>query len=564
MPSGGADFPGVSSASPDGSCKYAPESLGTSSVLSMIPTDILWMLVEFLAPSDIVCCFSVSRAWRDAFGNPLILLRVLKRCFPLAREARSLRQDGAFDKPRASTTDGAYIRAIFSRVACRYYHLSRGKPRSIHKFGLCEGLGPTGDREFFPVQPWACHASQIMEVDWNFPEAFWTYEDGLLVYPSAEYHQFILMDLESAVYNPIIIPFTISGKVIRRVRLRFQVLVIEWAETSAFHWLDDIDGVHRHFACAYDLTRIDPCGTENNHLGKDDESNRAWRVTLRNEWKIMFLGHPLNERDRFYSSHTKTHYAIYIWQPNRSLYTADEDAPIESLMVWDISAPSKYRPSLDPTGRIKEQLLSETAGRKGDDNAGPHVVSRFSFRELNFFLVRQRGLPGLQRLEITDDGQSIEITECILDQFTLHYDPHYDPATWNADVHTVTIPVNGVGPCWWRKTPDLFGPYRGNSSLRSSHPLTAASNGRDNGNEPWFTVISEAADRDAQVYFRFYFLPSLMPNLHRALSIRTPSTYLSANMPDFYPLLAKGKIRGNERFLVGEDYTGRLVIYRFD
>src|SRR5699024_8326598 len=153
-------------------------------------------------------------------------------------------------------------------------------------------------------------------------------------------------------------------------------------------WLNDSDGVHRHFASSFDV---------------EEDSTGGWRVIPRNEWKIMFLGHPLSERDRFFSSHSKTHYVIYIWQPNRSLYTADDDAPIESLMVWNISQPSSYRPSLDPTGCL----------RVPSQDTGPEQVTRLGFRELGFFSVRQRGLPAIQRLEVTDDALAIEITETI-------------------------------------------------------------------------------------------------------------------------------------------------------
>ena len=517
--------------------------------ITLLPEDIFWMLFEYLAPIDIVCCLSVSRAWRHAFRNPSILLHVLKKCFPLAREVRKLHEDGAFEA--GYYIAGEDMGTLFCRVACRYHHLTRGKPRSVQKFDLCEDFGEaTGEREFFPVPPWESHASQMIRVDCHYSEAFWAYEEGLLVFPSADDHQFVLIDLESGTDNVAVVPFSITGKVIRRVRLRQRVLVIEWAESSAFHWLNETDGVHRHFACAYDVARND-----------DDET--AWRVTFRNEWKIMFLGQPLSSRDRFYSCHTKSHYGFYVWQPNRSLYTADDDAPIESLTVMDISTPSMYRPSLDPMGRIKEQLCSDAeCPRKGRDNGGPRVVSRFSFRELDFFLVRQRGLPRIQNFEITDDGLSIQVTESVLTMLPVH--PLYDPNAWLAVVHNITFPVSGIGPCWCRRTSEVFPPYRGNSSLRSSRPLTAASNGYDNGNEPWFTVISEAADRDARVYFRLHFLRAHLPDLHVGLSIRTPSTCLLARMPDFYPLVAKGKIRGNERFLVGENYMRQVVVYRFD
>ncbi len=70
-------------------------------------------------------------------------------------------------------------------------------------------------------------------------------------------------------------------------------------------------------------------------------------------------------------AHTATHYAVYFWQPNRSLY---QDDPIEQLAVWDISSPSPYRPSEDPTGDPRPRTESPPPGPIGlwrGMNGGP-------------------------------------------------------------------------------------------------------------------------------------------------------------------------------------------------
>jgi hypothetical protein len=112
---------------------------------------------------------------------------------------------------------------------------------------------------------------------------------------------------------------------------------------------------------------------------------------FRNEWKIHFLGMPLNSRDRFFSSHTRTHYAMYLWQPNRSAW--GEDDPIEALAIWDISSPSPYRPSEDSTGEAKPS----------EDLEGPKVLRRFSFSDLGFYSIRQRSTPVLRGLELDEN-----------------------------------------------------------------------------------------------------------------------------------------------------------------
>ncbi|KAL4979489.1 hypothetical protein BDW66DRAFT_103383 [Aspergillus desertorum] len=503
-----------------------PDSLDFRELdLPLLPRELFWMILDHLGSSDIVRCRRVSRLWNEAFGDPANLIPLLKKLFPLASEVRELYGN---QSRLEDLNNKEHWRSLFDRVASRYDHLSRGKPSSIQRLKLCEEFGISGEREWFQVQPWDIHASHLMQrVDLPFSESFWSYEDGLLVYPSADNNCLVLMDLDSG--REFMVPFIITGKVIRRVRLQRQVLVVEWAEPKAFHWLNDSDGVHRHFASSFDVSK----------------ASSGWSITFRNEWKIMFLGHPLSERDRFYSTHSRSYYAIYIWQPNRSLYTADEDAPIESLSIWDISRPSSYRPSLDPTGRLRAE----------GENSGPFIASRFGFRELGFYSVRQRGLPGIQWLNITEDNQSIEIFE---NSCTGPVDRFVGPAEWTSQVRVTSIPVNGYGPCYRRNLDLILPPYRGNSSLHAS-PLTL-----EVCDEPWYTTISESWDRKAQVGFCLHLSQATWPfDLKASLSIRTPSSAITLKHADIFELTGKGKICGTERYLLGENGNRELLIYRF-
>ncbi|KAL2823165.1 hypothetical protein BDW59DRAFT_99879 [Aspergillus cavernicola] len=496
--------------------------------LPLLPRELFWMILDFLKPKDIIRCRRVSRLWNEAFRDPANLIPLLKKLFPLASEVKELYASTAHEL-LLDSRDRNDWRSLFDRIASRYDYLSRGKPRSIQRYKLCEEFGVSGEREWFQVQPWDIHASHLMQrVDLPFSESFWSYDDGLLVYPSADHSCLVLMDLVSD--RKFMVPFIIIGKVIRRVRLQRQVLVVEWAEPKAFHWLNDSDGVHRHFASSFDVTN----------------TSSGWSITFRNEWKIMFLGHPLSERDRFFSTHSQTHYAIYIWQPNRSLYTADEDAPIESLSVWDISKPSAYRPSLDPTGRLRQE---------GEDS-GPHIVSRFGFRELGFYSVRQRGLPGIQWLNITEDNQAIEIFENLC---TGPVDRFVGPAEWTSQVQATSIPVTGHGPCWRQNLDLVLPPYRGNSSLQASF---LSFNVCD---EPWYTIISETVDEKAQVGFCLHLSQATWPfDLNASLSIRTLSSTITLKNSEIFELTGKGRICGTERYLLGENGNRELVIYRFD
>jgi hypothetical protein len=120
-------------------------------------------------------------------------------------------------------------------------------------------------------------------------------------------------------------------------------------------------------------------------------TGQAKLITNSNEWKIHFLGMPLNSRDRFYSTHSSSHYALYLWQPNRSAW--GEDDPLEALAVWNISSPSHYRPSEDPTGK----------GKPASESEGPKVIRRFSFADLDFYGIRQRSTPALRALELDEN-----------------------------------------------------------------------------------------------------------------------------------------------------------------
>ena len=486
--------------------------------LAFLPRDLFWMILAYLEPHDIIRSRRVSRAWHEAFSNPSILLPLLKQEFPWTKEVKALEQE------IADPTQG---RRLFDQVAARYDHLGRGKPRSIKKYRLCDAFGTSSQREWFPVQPWESHSShQTGIVDTRFEEALWTFEDGLLVYPSEESQSLMLLDLETD--RQFMVPFIIHGRVVRRVRLQKRLLVIEWAEPLAFHWLNESDGVHRHFASSFDVIE-----------GED----QVWSILPRNEWKIMFLGHPLSERDRFFSTHSSTHYVIYMWQPNRSLYTADEDAPIESLFVWDISKVSSYRPSLDSSGRLRGETPEDA----------PSIVARFGFRDLDFFDIRQRGTPSISRLSITDDSQAIEITDNLLMRIEGHGPPEPDGLRMCV---TTSIPIIGNGPHGRTLQDDMLPVYRGNCSLQADF-FDFANVYADS----WTDIIAQVSEPDVDVGFCLHFAPNDPHHKTVNLTVWTPDRHETRSNVDFK---GRGKICGCERYLVGENTARELVVYRFD
>ena len=263
-------------------------------------------------------------------------------------------------------------------------------------------------------------------------------------------HPFRLLDL--ATRQEYRVPFHSSNKIVRRVRLADGVLIFEWCEELPYHDLNDREAVHRHYTTAFDVIRersvpddvseqvsssstSQPTGTikakdKTWHLpnGKQESARPdtlpppwTWKITFRSEWKMHFLGLPLNRTDRFFSAHTSTHYALYVWQPNRSPW--GEDDPIELLTIWDISSPSSYKPSEDPSGRqrpddlilnislsgIHPQPAPVPANNAKDAGCGPRLIRRMTWRDLEFYGIRQRTTPKLRGLSL--DCYNVYIVE---------------------------------------------------------------------------------------------------------------------------------------------------------
>ncbi len=139
----------------------------------------------------------------------------------------------------------------------------------------------------------------------------------------------------------------------------------------------------------------------------------------------------MNSRDCFCSTHSATHYALYLWQPNRSAW--GEEDPIEALAIWDISASSPYRPSKDPTGRDKPMI----------EVGGPKVIRRLSFADLDFYKIRQRSTLVIRNLELDENHVYVieEDHRWLVGQQAGHQLPRLHR------VKSIGIPF-GFGPRW--------------------------------------------------------------------------------------------------------------------
>lgn len=364
-----------------------------------LPRDLFLLVVAHLSARTVVLCRRVSRSWHGAFADPDLNLQLIKWHFPRCREMRVAYLAGALGGPGPAGTEEVHDTAdergqqrhddrgsgddakvvwspdwtvTFATVARRYHHLRTATPWTIEaiKLGSTE-QGPS--RMFYPVAIW----DRFLRLDdktapFHYPDPAWSYsqDDGLLVYHSAALEDtagvdeqtapcpWRLRDLETG--EQVVVPFPQGeDRIVRRVRLCDRVLVLECCEREAYHQLNDREECHRHFVTAFDVVW-------EGRGGATAGGETTWAVKPRCQFKTHFLGFPLNRHDRFFSAHTATHYAVYVWQPNRSLYNDD---PIESVIVWDISA----------------------AGR-------PRTIRRITWDTLAFYGVRQGATPTLRSL----------------------------------------------------------------------------------------------------------------------------------------------------------------------
>ncbi|KAK6865786.1 F-box domain protein [Apiospora arundinis] len=562
--------------------------------LTDLPQDVFLLIITYLSAQDSIACRSISRAWHDAFTSEGASLVLLRWHFPRSREARALDLGSRSPDPRRESTA-----AVFAKVARRYHHLRQAKPRLVEKIDVVQEA--THRHLHRGVAPW----DRILR--WNdnkaifqYSDPTWCMDDGLLIYPGLDGGQYVAYDLETQ--RRFQVPFDNTDKIVRRVRLACGVLIIEWCERAPYHQLNEREVVHRTFATAYDVQRArshssQPSLSSSSSLRRppklaivrsSSDDSSAWSIVFRSEWKIHFLGLPLNATDRFFSTHSGTHYALYIWQPHRSPW--GDDDPIEQLAVWNISFPSAYRPSLDPAG-IK----------RPDADLGPSVIQRLTWRELEIIGLRQRHTPAIRELALDENN------------IYIHEEEHRWLAGAQSSIfpprhHTVRctgFPLVGFGPIWYDECcadGDVhmsFCPRSGSTAGLSSADADSEADVADNavpsllpltsyrgstwpGYAPcWrheefpYLTVSDMKDALAGVRvvarqcfmveaLSVFVMPRISIEAEEDADVDTdenPEARFADEM--WTELMGKGRIYGDERWVVGEDAEGRITIVRF-
>ena len=423
--------------------------MGTVLDLPDLPTDLFLMITRYLDPIDFIRYRLVSKSWHREFTDESFLREILVREYGKARDVRALlKLEVKNIEKRPSGDDFDQFqdvwRKTFDRVQARKLALKSGKPRSVTKLDLRNGLtnllrSQTGIRDHrVPVFPWdryrkSSRGGTIHENVWqeelvptDLLETEWTYDSGLLVYADVfEIQSYVLLDVEQDTMS--IVPFDIKDRIVRRIRLKHGLLVFEWAEKEAYHKLNEHEDVHRHYVTAFDVKS-----------GKDSFPwLTQWEITFRSEWKLHYLGFPLSAQDRWLSDHSTTHYAVYIWQMNRSAW--GENEPIESLLIWDISQPSSHLPSDDKSGGSQVPVA-------------PRLVKKLSYLDLDVLTLRQRDTPFLRKIALDGNTCLYFFEEGCNREMGSHVGYGYEAGRRNPrDVvweRIIGIPVLGHGPRW--------------------------------------------------------------------------------------------------------------------
>lgn len=554
-----------------------------------LPYTLFLKIFCLVPPHEIVRSRQVSKALRDSLTSQALSMSLILAFFPQAREARILRGLAmGEDCPEMgdnslNTTDWA---TVFARLARRYRHLSQGKVWRQHEIVIRNDLQASHG-----VKPWnrLLHGHNLW-ADFHHWDPFWTCapDQGLIIYPAANSESLDLLEFRARdieMGDECVVPFRISGGSLIRVHVSDGVLL--------FAFVTKFLAGFRIFIEAFDVEMEQPILPQlnSNPNNKVREKRLSQRVfSSRGRFQIFSsMGRPLGHEGRSFCTHNSTHFALYNWFPTTDPAFVAVN-PLEELIVWDIGSPQQGpRPERSEPRRT--------------------LTHRTSF--LQHLGLSQKFTPRLRRLELDkvtqdhDTGSSCGHVYLVEDDHDLLVGPHSGPSSGLGHcVQSTGIPLSGVGPMWKEmclgKAPDTSMNF---SRLHSfSHARYAARGSArwqriqrghiafhdscSSGPQCWrhesfpYITLSQAHDTAAGVRFKasqFFgrkvitvsFPPGIYP-YHSDKRPETPCESHSLMNEDvsffwgrFDSLMAKGRIYGDERWLIGEDKNGHLNVLRF-
>jgi hypothetical protein len=211
-----------------------------------LPSDVFLLIIVHFSPAELIRSRRVSKSFHAAFTESGLCHQLLLQHYPRARELRV-----------NATEEQANWADKFQKVAARYHHLKAGSPRSIETLAVGKSFVVPKWATFYPVATWQQHLQfEEKTALFHYPDTLWTYDEGILIFPSAEMQQYALYDLEAG--TMVGIDIGPENKVVRRIRLKEKVLIVEWCEQDAYHQLNENEIVHRHFASAYNIFQEPP------------------------------------------------------------------------------------------------------------------------------------------------------------------------------------------------------------------------------------------------------------------------------------------------------------------
>ncbi|KAI0430933.1 hypothetical protein F5Y09DRAFT_306206 [Xylaria sp. FL1042] len=514
----------------------------TISDITDLPHDVFLLIISYLSPTESVLCRRVSQSWNAAFTSDDVSWNLMRWHFPHVREMRNA----------AGGADRSAWAHVFLEVARRYFYLRSARPRLIEKIDIGSQRHGSAFQEVEPWHRWLRWNNNV--ASFQHRDLSWCLEDGLLIYRDHAFGGYVAYDLEMG--HRFSVPFDGVGKTVRRIRLAHNILVIEWCEREPYTTLHNREDIHRHFATAFDVQRSTEPGPA--------DAPGSWEIRFRSEWKIHDRGLSVPVRDRFFSAHTATHYVLYLWQYYEP---SGNEGPVEQLIVWNIEDASSYRPSEDPSG----------ARIPGPTQPQPRIIKRFTGDTLEFLGIRQGDTPVLR--------------EVLLDEANIYV--HEEAHRWLAGQHSwplpprnhyvraTGIPLSGIGPAWFDECcadGDIHMSFcpRAGSAARFGDSFTGRFDGTWAGRAPcWrheefpYLTVSDMVDSPAGVRIvarQCFILEALSAFVLPKISLRAESDYRhEVRFADdmWKELLGKGKIVGDERWVVGEDKDGNITIVRF-
>ncbi|KAI1115213.1 hypothetical protein F5Y14DRAFT_411519 [Nemania sp. NC0429] len=513
--------------------------------LTSLPLDVFLLIISYLSPADTIRCRRVSRSWNAVFTDDDISRNLMRWHFPRAREMRNA-VPGTLGRP-------GYAR-MFPEVARRYLHLRAARPRMMEKIVIDAAMRQ--ESHFYEVEPWNRQLRRNGKSSpFQYRDASWCFDDGLLVCRVSDASGYLAYDLETG--HITLVPFDGADRTVRRVRLAHGILLIEWCERERCCLSSSGAAIHRHFATVYDVQRPTESGPSAGW------GAGPWQIRFRSEWKLDDLGLPLNRRDRFFSAHTATHYVLYVW--NHPATTHDSEEPVEELKIWRIDDACAYRPSDDPTG----------AGMPDAAQPQPRLTRVLGRGDLRALGIRQ--------------GKKPMLREILLDEANVYF--HEEKHMWlvasrvpyppprHHSVRSTGIPLSGIGPRWVDECCADGGKIHLTFCPRAAAGAGSAAlhgHGGWPGYAPcWrhdafpYLTVSSVVDAQAGVRFaarRCSMIEAVSSFVRPKISVSAEADgMLEMDLADdiWTHLLAKGKIAGDERWVVGEGEDGNISIARF-